>query len=214
MSRMIRLVVADERPMFCEGLVRAFRETKGFSVSGSATRGYDAWEIIKDKTPDVALLDLTLPGLTAVDIAERVTKKSLDVKVIVFANPEPSDHNVRRALAANVTGYILKTIEWRELLAVIRRVAGGDIVIGAQATAQLVQEIQYSSTKPVKDRLTPQERKVLSLLARGETAIQIADDLTISKYTVREHLQQIYEKLEVQNAPEAVAEGMRKGLIK
>lgn len=198
--------------MLCEGLVHRMRDTKGFRVLGSCSRGYSAWDLIKEKEPDIALLDLNLPGLTAIDIAERIVKKNFATKVIIFANPHHSDHNIRRALTAEVAGYIIKTTEPADLLVAIRRIADGEILIGTETTAQLADELQHN--KAVKGKLSSREVNILMLLASGSTAAQIATDQALTTYTVRGYLNDIYRKLDVPNAPAAVAQAIRKGLIR
>jgi len=210
-AQTVRVLVADDHPVFREGMVRALAANPLVEVVAEAGEGRAALEAIASERPDVALLDYRLPGLDGIEIVRAVIRDGLPTRVLMLSAHDESSV-VFDALQAGAAGYLLKEASRDEIVAAVFAVARGESVLPSEVAAGLVGEIRLRSPAdtPV---LTEREREILRLIADGKSFSEIASALFIGVTTVKTHAQHVYDKLGVSDRAAAVAEAMRRRLI-
>ncbi|HEV2814117.1 MAG TPA: response regulator transcription factor [Solirubrobacteraceae bacterium] len=203
--------VADDHPVFRDGLVRALRSRPEFEVAGEAGDGREALEAIKRLEPAVALLDLKMPGLDGAAIAHAVRRDGLPTRVVLISAHAPSEL-VYRAISLGAAAYLSKDASREEICDTVAAVARGETRLSPEIQGELVRQIQMRAVEE-RPALSPREREVLELIAEGFSAPDIARRLHVSPATVKTHLQSLYEKLGVSDRAAAVASAMRTGLL-
>ena len=207
----VRVVVADDHPVFREGIVRALAANTLMDVVAEVGDGRAALGAIAEQRPDVALLDYKLPELDAIEIIRAVVRDGIPTRTLVLSAHDESSV-VFDALQAGASGYLLKEASRHEIVAGVLAVARGESVLPPGVAAGLVGEIRLRSS-PEMPALSERERQILSLTAQGNSFSEIAAVLFIGVATVKTHMQHVYEKLGVSDRAAAVAEGFRRRLI-
>jgi len=207
----IRVLVADDHPVFREGMVRALEANPQVEVVAETGDGRSALETIAAERPDVALLDYRLPGLDGIEIVRAVVRDALPTRVLMLSAHDESSV-VYDALQAGASGYLLKEANRDQIVEAVFAVARGEPVLPADVAAGLVGEIRLRSPSDTP-ALTAREREILRLIADGKSFPEIAAALFIGVTTVKTHTQHIYDKLGVADRAAAVAEAMRGHLI-
>lgn len=207
----IRVYLVDDHPIYLRGIIQAVKQRPEFEFVGEALHGRQALADLQALKPDVAVLDMRIPGLRWLEVLAAVTRGGLETR-IVFLSAHLESDLVYRAITAGAAGFLSKGAERDEILAAVAAVARGQVVVAAEAQGGLAQEIRRRETIecPV---LTPREREVLALAADGLRAPEIAERLQLGATTVRGHLRNVYEKLGVSDRAAAVAQAMRTGLL-
>ena len=210
-NQKVRVVVADDHPLFREGLVRALTGSGLVEVVGEAEDGPSALALIKEHAPQVALLDHQMPGMDGGQVAAAAQRDELPTRVLlVSANNDPAI--VYHALQQGAAGFLPKESSRSEIVnAVIDCAEGRDVVAPALASG-LAMEIRRRA-EPTGPTLSAREREVLNLIAEGNSIPMIAKQLFLAPSTVKTHVQRLYEKLGVGDRAAAVAEAMRRGLL-
>ena len=205
------VLVADDHPVFRDGLVRALRSRPEFDVVGEAADGREALDAIRELQPAVALLDVKMPGLDGAAVARALRRDGEATRVVLISAHAPSDL-VYRAISLGAAAYLSKEATRDQICETVAAVARGETRLTPEIQTELVRQIQMRSVgdRPV---LSPREREVLVLIAEGLSAPDIAKRLYLSPATVKTHLQSLYEKLEVSDRAAAVATAMRLGLL-
>jgi two-component system nitrate/nitrite response regulator NarL len=210
--RRVTVVVADDHPLFRDALERAVRGRPEFELVATAADGRQALDRIRELAPDVAVLDLRLPGLDGLQILNAVRRDALATRALILsATGEPQV--VYGALQVGAAGYFLKGAERDAILDAIAAIARGGTVIAPELQADVFTEIRLRGTGEERPILTAREREVLALTAEGLSAPQIAQRLIVAVPTVKTHQARLYEKLGVSDRAAAVAEAMRRGLL-
>jgi len=189
----IRVLVAEDQGMVLGALAALLALERGISIVGKAADGLEAWNLVEKLEPDVLVSDIEMPGLTGLDLAERIRAARLACRVLIvttFGRPG----YLRRALDAGVTGYLLKDQPSEQLAAAIHKVALGQRVIAPELA-----EIAWAPASPLSER----ERAVLRLAEQGRSNKEIADSLGLSPGTVRNYLHEAAQKLDAANRVEA-----------
>ena len=207
----IRVVVADDHPLYRKAVIEAVRARPDLEFAGEADNGRAVLEAIRDNTPDVALLDIRMPGLDGLEVLNAVVRDELGTRVI-FLTAHVDSASAYEAVGAGAAGYLAKEASAETICDAIAAVARGETVLASEVQAGIAREIRLRSgeERPV---LTAREREILGLTANGHSAPEIAERLTLSPTTVRTHLQHLYDKLGVSDRAAAVAEAMRRGLL-
>ena len=207
----VRVVVADDHPLYREGVVRALSASGQVVVVAQESSGRDALAAIQQHQPDVALLDYKLPGLDGVAITHAIVRDGLSTRVLLLSAFTDSGL-VYKALQTGAAGYLPKEARREQIVDAVLACARGESVIAPELTSGLVSEIRLRSENDAP-ALTERESEILRLIAAGKTLPDIAKELYLGVTTVKTHVQHLYEKLDVSDRAAAVAEAMRRGLI-
>jgi two-component system, NarL family, nitrate/nitrite response regulator NarL len=208
----VRVLVADDHPVYREGIVRAINERPDLELVGEAGDGSEALDQIKELEPDVAVLDIRMPGLDGTQVLAAIRRDSTATQVLfltAFMEPDLA----YRTVAEGAKGYLSKSAARQEICEAIVTVARGGTALAPEAQEGIAQEIQERERSGGRPELTSREGEVLGLIADGLSAPQIAKELHLSTTTVKTHLHTLYEKLGVSDRAAAVAEAMRRGLL-
>lgn len=207
----VRVLIAEEHPLYREGVVRAINERPELKLVGEAGDGRLALELIRELTPDVAVLDVKMPGLDGLQVANAVDRDALGTRVLMLS-AFLDRQIVFKAVAAGAAGYLSKDADRLEITNAILAVHRGNIVLAPEVQAGVAAEVR-SRWRPDVPSLSERERQVLEMIAEGMSAPEIGRRLFLSPATVKSHLQSLYEKLGVSDRAAAVAEAMRRGLL-
>jgi two-component system nitrate/nitrite response regulator NarL len=208
----VRVFVADDHPIYRDGMVRAISERPDLELVGEASNGRDALDEIGNLKPDVALLDIRMPGLDGLEVLGAVRRDNSETQVLLLSAHLDSDL-AYRAVAAGAKGYLSKQAARQEICDGIAAVAGGGTALAPEVQTGLASELHERERGQQGPVLTAREREVLKLVAAGHSAPEIAERIHLSPATVKSHLQAIYDKLGVAERAAAVAEGMRRGFL-
>ena len=209
-GRKIRVLVADDHPVYVDGLVAAIERTDDLRLVAKAANGEEALGAITEHRPDVAVLDLKMPRLTARDVLEELSAHEHDTAVLVLTVVIEGEE-IHQCLSLGASGYMAKDASRAEILGAIRRIAAGDTVLSDDALNSMAAELKG---RRGDNLLSNRESEILGLLADGASAPDIAAHLYLSTATVKSHLHSLYQKLEVSDRAAAVAAGLRRGLIR
>jgi two-component system nitrate/nitrite response regulator NarL len=208
----VSVFVADDHPLYREGVVRALGARDNFEVLGESGDGQESLVQIAELRPDVAILDLRLPGRDGIEIVEALAGAGVPTRAILLSAVSDSAI-VYRAMQAGACGYLSKDADRETICDAVAAVAAGETVLAPQAQQGLAEQIRLQGSEQ-RPALSPRELEILQLTAGGSSAADIAERLFVSRATVKTHLQHVYEKLGVADRAAAVAEGMRRGLVR
>jgi DNA-binding NarL/FixJ family response regulator len=207
MKQKIRVVLADDHPIVLAGLRNLIEAETGLDLLGQATNGQTALTMIRDKKPDVAVVDISMPEINGIELAKRLAKETPDVRVLVLTLYEERSF-VMQALAAGVKGYVLKRSAAENLVHGIRAVMQGELYIDPSLTDELRQGVTKAAGINPQDGdardLTEREASVLRFLARGLTIKEIAGRLELSAKTVDTYKARASEKLHLKSRADIV----------
>ena len=205
----VRVVIADDHPVYREGLARLLAELGGFDVVGLAADGAEAVALVSSLAPDVAVLDIRMPNVDGIEATRRITAAGCPTSVVVLTMFD-GDEMVVAAVRAGARGYLLKDADDDRIAATVRGVASGEAIFGPAAADRLLALVGRAPQPPGADgepfpQLTARERDVLQLMARGRANAVIARELFLSERTVRNYVSAIFDKLQVTDRAQAVA---------
>jgi DNA-binding NarL/FixJ family response regulator len=212
-TRTARVLIADDQTLFRSGLARLLDVDDRVTVVGEAVDGLDAVKLALALKPDVVLMDIKMPNLDGIEATRRIVTESPKTKVLMLTTFE-ADNYVIQALKAGASGYVLKDSQPEAIVTSILAVVAGERVM-ASAVANRVLEMLTGATTPKEfyDGLTAREVEILKMVATGLANKQIAYKLKISEKTVRNHVSNMYEKLDIYDRAQAVLYAVRKGLV-
>jgi len=202
---MIHLLLIDDHFVVRSGLVASLELEDDLKVVGEADRGEDVLRLFAKTKPDVVLMDLQLPGLSGIDATAALLRDHPSARVLIFST-FARDEEIQAALKAGARGYLQKSSSRDELLAAIRNVARGENSL----PPEIAQRLQERLAEP---EITPREREIIILVARGNANKEIAATLGISEDTVKQHVSRILVKLKVNDRAQATAEAIRRGIV-
>jgi DNA-binding NarL/FixJ family response regulator len=213
----IKILVVDDHEVVRDGISVMMGRQQGFAVVGEASNGLEAIEKVQDLHPDIVLMDLRMPQMNGVDAMRRIHAEDFEVKFIVLTTYD-SDEYIFDAIEAGAKGYLLKDASREELFQAVRAVHRGESLIepgvAAKILDRLAQLSRRSNQPSVAELLSDRETEVLQLMASGSPNKAIAAALSISESTVKTHVANIFQKLEVNQRTEAVTKAMSLGIIK
>ena len=205
---MIRVALADDQELVRDGFAAILEAQDDLEVVGHAGDGAQAVEVVRRTRPDVVLMDVRMPVLDGLEATRRITAEGLPTRVLVLTTFD-LDAYVAEALKAGASGFLLKDIGRHELAQAVRVVARGDALLAPQVTRRLIASFAEAAAPTVRDeqalaQLTPREREVLLLVARGLSNAEIAQELVVSEHTVKTHVARLLTKLGLRDRVQAV----------
>jgi two-component system, NarL family, nitrate/nitrite response regulator NarL len=211
MIRRATVYLADDHPLFREGLTRAVAHRADLELVGQAGDGRHALTEIRVLHPDVALVGMRTPGLDGLGLLQAIVRDKLSTSVVLLAG-EPSSELLYRAIAGGAVGFVSKNLERDEICDAVAAAARGETRLSFEIQRQLVHEVGLHGGS-VRPTLTTREREVLELIADGLSAPAIASRLTLSVATIKSHQGTLYDKLDVSDRAAAAAKAIRIGLL-
>jgi DNA-binding NarL/FixJ family response regulator len=201
----IRVFSVDDHPLLREGIAAVINNQRDMVMVAQASSGREAVQQFREHRPDVTLMDLRLPDISGIDALMAIRGEFPDARIAMLTTFE-GDVEIQRALAAGARGYVLKNMPPNELVEVVRQIHAGKKRIPQEIAAQLAEHV-------ADEALTERERDVLRHVAGGNRNKDIAEQLFISEETVKVHVKHVMEKLGARDRTEAVAIGVRRGII-
>ena len=210
----IRILIADDHTLFREGLRSLFASIADTHVVGEAASGEAAMALAESLQPDVVLMDIQMPSLNGIEATRRITQASPHIGVVMVTMFE-DDESVFAAMRAGARGYVLKGADQEEMLRAVRCAARGEALFCPAIAARLTRF--FAAPRPTAlphlfPDLTDREREVLDLIAQGRNNEVIADELVISRKTVRNHVSNILNKLQVADRAQAIVRARQAGM--
>jgi DNA-binding NarL/FixJ family response regulator len=211
---MVSILLADDHGIVREGLRRLLAAEEDFEVVADVEDGHDVLEAVARSQPDVIVLDITMPRMGGLETLDRLRNEHGPVKVILLSARDDPPF-VQSAIGLRVDGYVLKNGPANEIVTAIREVVKGGSYFSPAVAREIVEQVRApkSGSPDPFERLSPREREVLALIARGLSAKEVATELSISTKTVEAHRTSLMRKLGVRKATELVAYALRRGLI-
>ena len=215
---MTRLVLIDDHRLILDGIKELFETIEDFEVVGVALSGEEGLQLVDDVSPDLVVLDMTMPGMSGVETARELIKRHPKIKIVAL-----SMHNdlryIGELLRIGAKGYVLKDGPKSELVRALRTVAEGHIALSDGVVEQLVQDylrlqqVVHSATGLGGSVITERERHVLTLMTEGLTSKAIGERLNISKNTVDTHRRRMMDKLGCNSVAELIRYALKEGLV-
>jgi len=210
----LRVLIADDHPMFRHGMMALLEATPDFVVAGEAATGDEAVQLATTVEPDVILMDLRMPGLNGIEATRRIMHTNPHVRILIVTMSE-DDASVFAAMRAGARGYLLKDAHKTEMLRAIRAVASGEAIFSPAIAVRLMDffaEPRPQAPPLAFPELTERERDVLDLIAQGYNNPEIATRLVLSPNTVRNYVSNIFSKLQVVDRAQAIIRAREAGL--
>jgi DNA-binding NarL/FixJ family response regulator len=212
-------VLADDQPLVRSGLRVLMADHPDLEVVGEAATGAEAVQLVRNVSPDVVVMDIRMPGMDGIEATRQVTAGPATTRVLMLTTFDEDDH-VYGALRAGASGFVVKDMELDDILAAIRVVAAGDALIAPSVTRRLIADFvgrpvaaPERSPRPVEG-LTEREWEVLTLVGRGRSNSEIAEELFITVATAKSHMSRLFTKLGARDRVHLVITAYEVGLVK
>ncbi|HKF85333.1 MAG TPA: response regulator transcription factor [Candidatus Limnocylindrales bacterium] len=210
----IRVLVADDHDSFRAGLRSLLATAPDIEVAGEAATGHEAIRLAATAQPDVVLMDVNMPGLAGIEATRMLVDDAPHVAVLVLTMHD-DDETIFAAVRAGARGYLLKGATRPEILRAVRSVAAGDAIFGPSVARRLMtyfaQPAPAGAERPFPE-LTEREHEILDLVARGRSNTEITGQLGLSPKTIRNHVSNVFAKLQVRDRAEAIVRAREAGL--
>jgi DNA-binding NarL/FixJ family response regulator len=211
MNETIRVLLADDHPLFRDGVTHSLAGESDLALVGQAASGEEALRLARDLLPDVVLLDITMPGKGGLAAAAAIATACPATKIVMLTVSEHEDDLVA-AFKAGARGYVLKGVSARELANVVRAVASGEVYVSPSLAAGLLVELTRGRPPDPLSELTDREREILRLVSDGLTNREIGERLHLAEKTVKHYMTNVLGKLHVRSRVEAALLAARRGL--
>lgn len=209
----IRILIADDHPVFRFGLRALLESQSDMMVVAEAENGEDAIRLTQSTHPHIVLMDVNMPGLNGVEATKQICKVAPDTAILIITMLD--DDTIFSAMQAGARGYLLKGAQGQETLRAVRAIANGEVIF-SPGVAEHMMRYFARGMKPTADTpfpdLTPREHEILELLAHGLTNGAIAEKLVLSPKTIRNHVSNVFSKLQVSTRSEAIIKAREAGL--
>ena len=209
---MIRVVLADDHRMVRAGLKEILADTGDIEVVGEATNGHEVMARVRELLFDLLVLDMSMPGRSGIDLIRQVKSEKPALRILVLSMHSEEQYAVR-ALKAGAAGYLTKEGAADELVAAIRRIAGGGAYVSPETAQRLALGLDARSERPPHESLSDREMQVFHMIAAGKSVTDIADALTLSVKTVSTHKTRIMQKLNAHNQTDLIRYAIRHKLV-
>lgn len=207
----IRILLADDHPLFLEGVAHSLGAEPDFEVIAQAGSGEEAVELAHRLHPDMVLLDVTMPGIGGVAAVGKIAASAPGVRIMMLTVSE-NQENLMAALKAGAHGYVLKGVSASELRAITRRVASGEAYVTPALAADLLTVFSHPHPTDSFSELTARETKILKLLGQGLTNREIGEHMCLAEKTVKHYMTSILQKLHVRSRTEAALIAVQHGV--
>ncbi len=214
----IKILIVDDHPMVREGLLNMLENCEEITIAGSCENSEEALAKARSVKPDVILMDIKMEGINGIETAKQILAQQPEIKVIFLTIFEDTE-SIRLALQSGASGYILKHVSRQNLIDTIRRVHGGETIIDQSVFRQIVNDytrlskkltdIKPQNREEKRVELTPREQEILRQLVKGLTNKEISSATNLAVDTVKTHLRNIYQKLQVKNRTQAISLAMK-----
>lgn len=213
----LRIFLIDDHNLFRSGVKALLARQRDFEVVGEAADGLEGLKRAREMKPDVVLLDLNMPGIAGREAVQMLTEELPQTRVLMLTVSEDAEDLID-TLKSGARGYLVKNIDADFLVDAIRRAARGEAVMSPQMTSKLVQGLQNGGREMVpeaadKDRISPREREILMLVARGASNKEMARELKLAESTVKIHVQSILRKLNLTSRVQAAVYAVEHGIV-
>jgi DNA-binding NarL/FixJ family response regulator len=210
----LRVLIADDHPLFRHGIAVLLQAAAGFEVVGEATSGEEAVALAEQVQPDVILMDIHMPGLNGIEATRRILHTSPHIRILMVTMSE-DDASMFAAMRAGARGYVLKDAQKDDMLRAIRAVGRGEAIFSPAVATRLIDF--FAAPRPMLPpqafaELTDREREILDLIAQGHSNPEIAAQLVLSPNTVRNYVSNIFSKLQVVDRAQAIIRAREAGL--
>lgn len=210
----IRVLIADDHPLFRDGIHGLLDSVPDTEVVGEATSGEEAITLAEKLQPDIILMDIKMPGINGLQAMREILQTSPHIRILIVSMLEDDD-SVFAAMRAGARGYVPKGANQTEMLRAIRAVSNGEAIFGPSIAQRLI--VFFSTSRPsvqarIFPELTERESEILALIAQGRTNEDIAGQLVLSLKTVRNHVSNIFSKLQVADRAQAIIRARDAGL--
>lgn len=209
MSEPIRVLVADDHPLFREGVVHSLAAEPDMHIVAQAASGEEALRLARDLLPDVVLLDIAMPGWDGLATAAKLATACPATKIVMLTVVEDED-KLLAAFKAGARGYVLKGVSARELAGVVRATAHGDVYVSPSLAAGMLMALTRGRPADPLEELTERELEILKLVGQGLTNRKIGDHLHLSEKTIKHYITNILQKLQVRSRVEAALVAARR----
>lgn len=210
----IRVLIADDHPVYRDGIRASLHAAEDIEIIGEASTGDEAIALAGSLQPDVILMDIKMPGTNGIEATRRALHVSPHIAVLMLTMFEDGD-SVFAAMRAGARGYLMKDADQNEILRAIRAVSSGDAIFSPTIAQRMIRFFSSSKGEEASDifpDLTEREREILEYIAKGYNNIRIAETLVLSPKTVRNHVSNIFSKLQVTDRAQAIIRAREAGL--
>jgi len=210
----LRVLIADDHPLFRHGIAALLQAATGFEVVGEATSGEEVVTLAEQLQPDVVLMDIRMPGISGIEATRRILHTSPHIRILIVTMSE-DDASVFTAMRAGARGYVLKEAQKDDMLRAIRAVGRGEAIFSPAVAARLIDffaDARLGVPRQAFPELTEREREILNLIAQGRSNPEIAARLILSGHTVRNYVSNIFGKLQVVDRAQAIVRAREAGL--
>lgn len=213
-AQAITVLIIDDHELVREGVRTFLQRMADIQVVGEASSGPEGLKLAADLAPDVALMDLVMPGMDGVETTRQLKRVSPSTQVIVLTSFDDEEH-ILPAIRAGALSYLLKHVRTDELVDAVRKAARGEVVMSPQVAARVMRELRQGPGEKsnIETDLSEREMEVLRLIAEGRQNAEIAGTLVISEHTVKRHVSNILSKLHLADRTQAAVYAWREGMV-
>jgi two-component system nitrate/nitrite response regulator NarL len=217
MEKVLEVLLVDDHILFRKGVAALLASEETVHVVGEAGDGYGAIDLAREQMPDLILMDVHMPGCDGLEAVRVISREMPCIKIIMLTADEEDDV-LFESIRSGAHGYLLKLLEPKTLLDMMRSVTQGGVALSPAMMAKILAEFNRPATEAdpgqeAREELTPREMDVLKQLVEGASNREIAEALSITTSTVKKHLENILAKLHLQNRVQAAVYAVRKGLL-
>jgi len=205
-----QIVLADDHPMFREGIKRIIDGSSGLEVVGEAGDGLELLTLLKSSLPDMVILDLTMPGLQGVEATQEIKKLYPEVKVLILTMHKSKEH-LSRVIMAGANGFLLKENAYGDLIRAIETIRQGGSYISSLMSNQMIDFFRKKGSLDAEHLLSTREREILSLIVEGKANKEIARELSLSITTIQTYLVKMKKKLDLKTNAALIKYGLQQG---